>query len=209
MIKSIHTVRAAFFASAAVALSTAASDANAAVTFNISQVGSNVVATASGTFDSTGATVITNSSFFFKGVRGISGYLGVGTTVTATAYRMVNVGAIAFGTSTSFIGSTSETGLNLGFHRNTGGNYFFISNSYVNNAEISATSTFSNSTLGSLGLTAGTYLSSVAGNVITVNIGQSVAAVPEPATWAMMLVGFSMIAATARYRRRSVAITYA
>ena len=35
------------------------------------------------------------------------------------------------------------------------------------------------------------------------------AAVPEPATWAMMLGGFGMIGATARYRRRSVSITYA
>lgn len=30
-----------------------------------------------------------------------------------------------------------------------------------------------------------------------------VAAVPEPATWAMMLVGFGMVGASARYRRRS------
>ncbi len=29
------------------------------------------------------------------------------------------------------------------------------------------------------------------------------AAVPEPATWAMMLVGFAMVGATARYRRRN------
>ena len=35
------------------------------------------------------------------------------------------------------------------------------------------------------------------------------AAVPEPATWAMMLVGFGMIGAAARYRRRGVAVTYA
>jgi len=35
------------------------------------------------------------------------------------------------------------------------------------------------------------------------------AAVPEPVTWAMMLVGFGMISATARYRRRSAATTYA
>jgi len=34
-------------------------------------------------------------------------------------------------------------------------------------------------------------------------------AVPEPATWAMMLVGFGMIGATARYRRRATKIAYA
>jgi hypothetical protein len=33
--------------------------------------------------------------------------------------------------------------------------------------------------------------------------------VPEPATWAMMLLGFAMIGAAARYRRRGVAVTYA
>ncbi len=37
----------------------------------------------------------------------------------------------------------------------------------------------------------------------------SVAAVPEPATWAMMLVGFGMVAATSRYRRRGTKIAYA
>lgn len=34
-------------------------------------------------------------------------------------------------------------------------------------------------------------------------------AVPEPATWAMMLVGFGLIGATARYRRRTTKIAYA
>lgn len=37
----------------------------------------------------------------------------------------------------------------------------------------------------------------------------SVAAVPEPATWAMMLLGFGMVAGASRYRRRSTAATYA
>ena len=37
----------------------------------------------------------------------------------------------------------------------------------------------------------------------------SVAAVPEPATWAMMLVGFAMVGAASRYRRRAIAVTYA
>lgn len=41
---------------------------------------------------------------------------------------------------------------------------------------------------------------------ITVN---TVAAVPEPATWAMMLIGFTMVAGASRYRRRAMATTFA
>lgn len=36
----------------------------------------------------------------------------------------------------------------------------------------------------------------------------TVAAIPEPATWAMMLVGFGMVAGAARYRRRKVAVSF-
>jgi hypothetical protein len=39
--------------------------------------------------------------------------------------------------------------------------------------------------------------------------GGTIPAVPEPATWAMMLVGFGMMGATLRYRRRTTAVTYA
>lgn len=41
------------------------------------------------------------------------------------------------------------------------------------------------------------------------SLGVMASAVPEPATWAMMLVGFAMVGATARYRRRKVAATFA
>lgn len=34
-------------------------------------------------------------------------------------------------------------------------------------------------------------------------------AVPEPATWAMMLLGFGLVAGATRYRRRNTAVTYA
>ena len=37
----------------------------------------------------------------------------------------------------------------------------------------------------------------------------TVTAVPEPATWGMMLVGFGMVAGTARYRRRNSKVVYA
>lgn len=37
----------------------------------------------------------------------------------------------------------------------------------------------------------------------------SVPAVPEPATWAMMIVGFAMVGAASRYSRRGTAVTFA
>ena len=43
----------------------------------------------------------------------------------------------------------------------------------------------------------------------TANFNVTAAAVPEPATWAMMLVGFGMTGAAMRYRRRSAKIVYA
>ncbi|WP_445191235.1 PEPxxWA-CTERM sorting domain-containing protein [Sphingomonas sp. Tas61C01] len=40
-------------------------------------------------------------------------------------------------------------------------------------------------------------------------LSATIAAVPEPATWAMMLVGFGMMGAAMRYRRRSTSTVYA
>jgi len=59
------------------------------------------------------------------------------------------------------------------------------------------------------------WVSSTGGTALIANALENVgavAAVPEPATWAMMLVGFGMIGATARYRRRrtvSTRVSYA
>lgn len=36
----------------------------------------------------------------------------------------------------------------------------------------------------------------------------SAAAVPEPATWALMMVGFAMVAGASRYRRRATAVAF-
>ncbi len=41
------------------------------------------------------------------------------------------------------------------------------------------------------------------------NFEVAAAAVPEPGTWAMMLVGFGMIGGTARYRRRKTSLAIA
>jgi hypothetical protein len=39
--------------------------------------------------------------------------------------------------------------------------------------------------------------------------GPDTPAVPEPATWAMMLLGFGMVAGVARYRRRTATVSFA
>lgn len=46
-------------------------------------------------------------------------------------------------------------------------------------------------------------------NVTDFTVREVTAAVPEPATWAMMIIGFGMVGAASRYRRRSVATAIA
>jgi hypothetical protein len=54
---------------------------------------------------------------------------------------------------------------------------------------------------------AGRYLFTVRGGTVTAP--PVVGAVPEPATWAMMIVGFGMIGGSMRYRRRKTTVTFA
>ncbi|MBB4618732.1 PEPxxWA-CTERM sorting domain-containing protein [Sphingomonas abaci] len=51
------------------------------------------------------------------------------------------------------------------------------------------------------------FTTSVTGGPTAVSF--SAAAVPEPATWAMMLVGFAMVASAGRYRRRATSVAFA
>ncbi len=62
--------------------------------------------------------------------------------------------------------------------------------------------------------TAGTYQFSFSSGAfpakdLIVDRAYLIAAVPEPTTWAMMLVGFGMVGAASRYRRRSANVRFA
>ncbi|GGB39126.1 hypothetical protein GCM10011380_30750 [Sphingomonas metalli] len=46
-------------------------------------------------------------------------------------------------------------------------------------------------------------------NAASLRFSPLTTAVPEPATWAMMLVGFAMVGAASRYRRRAATVTFA
>ncbi len=84
-------------------------------------------------------------------------------------------------------GGTGSNSL-ISFALTAGVNYFAVASAYDNNIS-------------------GAYTLTIAGpGAITL---AGVPAVPEPATWAMMLVGFGMIGATTRYRRRNTTTVYA
>jgi hypothetical protein len=78
----------------------------------------------------------------------------------------------------------------------------YVPLNYVSGTSVSATDTWNNATLDSLGLTLGTYVYTWGvgdhADSLTVEIGS----VPEPSTWAMLLLGFAGIGFMA-YRRKA------
>ncbi len=193
--KHITLAAGAMLASAAF-LSSAA---NAAVTVNFSQVGSNVVATASGSLNLTGLTALSGYSLD-KGVNPAIAYVGVGSAASVTAYSGLT-GPNTFGSGNyTLASSVSGTGFALNA-TSFGSPYAFVPIGYVSGSAISGTDTFLNQTFASLGLTAGQYVFSSRNDSVTINIGAG--ADPEPATWAMMLLGFGGIGAEVRRQRKT------
>lgn len=54
-----------------------------------------------------------------------------------------------------------------------------------------------------------TIVSTPSINSLAFTVLGNVAAVPEPATWGMMILGFGMVGASARYRRRTAKVAFA
>ena len=73
----------------------------------------------------------------------------------------------------------------------TGATDLYVPEGYVSDSPLSDAATYDNQTFSSLGVTPGTYKwtwGSGANQNFTLVIG---AAIPEPSTWAMMLLGFA------------------
>jgi PEP-CTERM motif len=194
---------AAFGAVAALPILTAtlAEPAEASVLIDIYQTGGNVVATGSGTIDLTGLTFDFSAAVGGMGaVVPFDGIAAVGPDNVADVYTGVS-GPASFGPGATTFGS-SGSGDAFGVAASLlPSPVLFVPEGYVSGTALSGSSTFASETIASLGLAPGTYVYTWAipgsiGDSLTVNIG-----VPEPSTWAMMLIGFAGLG-FAGYRQR-------
>jgi PEP-CTERM motif len=200
------TIRATYLATSAIlALGAfAAPGAQAGYVVTLEQVGSNVVATGSGPIDLTGLNFVgsgANVAFMFPALGAIITGPTIGTG--EDGYEPIS-GPASFGSGSQTFASSGS------------GDYVGISNfevtlivphGYVSDSPLSDTSTYDNQTFASLGVTPGVYESTWgagANQNFTLVIGAS--PVPEPSTWAMMLVGFAGLGyASHRASRKSAA----
>ena len=181
-----------FAFAAAAALLCISSAAQSSITVKIVQSGSDVVATTSGSLDLTGSTFACECGAN-PYIWGAYGYFHVGNAM-GYVYDSLT-GSATFGPGDLAYASTS-TGDVFGL---ASGSNFEVPIGYTSGSDINNTTTWNNQTLASLGLTSGVYAYSLPNDTITVDIGD-VGSVPEPATWAMMLLGFAGIGFAMRNR---------
>jgi hypothetical protein len=172
--------------------------AEAGVIIAIDQVGSDVVATGSGTIDLTGLTFLSNElalTVLNPSIALIVMGPGAGEVYTGAT------GPPSFGPG-GFITPSSGSGDLIAVQGNGGA--IGVPAGYVSGTTLSATDTYASQTFASLGLTPGTYQytwgTGAHADSLTVQIGP--AAVPEPSTLALAGLG-ALIGAGAWYRRRA------
>ena len=194
---------------AALGLAVGAGRAEAGIIIDINQVGSDVVATGSGTIDLTGLTP------------GATTAVAVGT-VTPTLARIIEgpdsstgedtytgaMGPRSFGPGGRITNASPGSGDLFGV-QGTGDGFILVPHGYVSGTMLSATDTYGGQTFSSLGLTPGTYTyhwgTGVHADSLTVQIGPA-AAVPEPSTLAGGAIGIALALGYAwrRHRRAKV-----
>jgi hypothetical protein len=161
--------------------------AQAGFVVDLTQEGSNVVATGSGAIDLTGLEFLFSS----RGVGLLSpnnGTLAIGSGVLVYYAGAVS-GPANFGSGGQTLSSSNTGGPVEIFSPALG-----VPSGYVSDSPLSETSTYLSQTFSSLGVTPGTYKwtwgSGANQNFTLITLGTA-GIVPEPSTWAMVLLGFA------------------
>jgi PEP-CTERM motif len=184
------------------------------VTFDV--VGSDVVETGSGSLDLTDlsvgafdisrdASVTPNLGRFFSGVF---------TDTNSSFADLDSVSPLAFG-SGAFVPASTTTGGPIGLVSGLGDlPALLFPLDYISGTALSDSSTYLDATISSLGLTPGAYVfgwgSGAHADTFTIDVVASPPpAVPEPSTWAMMLIGFAGLGYAAVRRKTALRRTFA
>jgi hypothetical protein len=183
LIKGIASVTAAML------IGLSAPSARAGYVVDLTQQGSDVVATGSGAVDLTGLT--------FNAQGGAIPQIAPGKGLILTGSKVFGVdsdvymgftGPASFGNGDTTLASSGSGGI-VGLFASLG--VLWVPLGYVSDKALSDTAIYDNQTFTSLGVTPGTYKwtwGDGANQNLTLVIGT---VVPEPSTWAMMLIGFA------------------
>lgn len=180
----VHAMKFCLMGAAALA-AIGVTDANASFIINIDQVGSNVVASGSGSFNLTGLTDRGNGGYAIPQTTPEFGILDIGgANHTPVEVYTILQGPTSFGTGWISFSST-ETGPLVGISPAGQANNedLFLPPDYIGGTTITNSDTWESATLDSLGLTPGTYTwtwgTGANADSLTVNV------VPEPAMLAV------------------------
>lgn len=186
---------------------------HAAAVISFEQQAGGVVATGSGSIDLKDLFPSFSGYDGFTAVSGQNGYAVVGSvtqvfdsvTFETGATGPANFGTSAYITATS--GSGDKFGVDAANYSGPGTARIWIPPTYKSGTPLSATDTWAGATFASLGLTPGVYTYSwgtgADADTLQVRIGAgAVGGAPEPATWAIMVLGLGAIGATVRRRTR-------
>lgn len=173
------------------AFTVSATAAHAAVIFDVERVGGDVLVTASGSYDLTGAVPVGVGvqDGFINGSLG----LAVGGPFGAVDFYQLTLNPGAFGTG-GFVNGVPDTGDRFGL--DIVGGFITVPSGYVSGTPLAGTTRFSGHNLASLGLTPGTFVYGIPNDTLTVNVA------PEPATIALFGLG---VAGAGWARRRMAA----
>ena len=125
-----------------------------AFTITLEQMGANVVATGSGAINLTGLTSVGGAQFQVIGIQAEGGFIVTGTSSALLSDYFGFTGPTNFGTG-GFVPGNDFSGDSVGIFRSLG--QILVPECYVSGNPLSASMTFDNATIHSLGLRPGTY----------------------------------------------------
>lgn len=174
--------------------------AQAGYIVNVVQSGSDVVATGSGTLNTTSLTSVThfakNNAYVWAGYSGSLLLVGPTTQDWIDVFSGIS-GPPSFGSGAQFL-ADAGTGNKVGINANQ---LLFVPQYYASGDPLSSTSTWDNTTIAALGLTPGAYTWTLGGaDTFVVNI-QGSTTTPEPASACLLGVGAFGLALMGRFRK--------